>query len=271
VSATNRLPASWQEAMATGIPAIDNDHQLLLNGLEEFERLIEQGAEKARLCAHLELFLDQARAHVKHEHHLTRDQGYENCEQHLLEDEKLLRLFEDVLATLREKDIKMNREAAAFLQHVMVQHIFKTDEPIRRRFRNTPEPPRLFLAWSNLFLIGDPLIDSEHKVLVDYVNHIYELINVPNNHDAVISLLHSLHDHAKRHFQSEGKLLRRLGLPDHQSHLIEHDAMLREMEAWINELQQGAELSKERVLDFVREWVVRHILFVDMRLKEHLN
>lgn len=265
------LPAGWQEAMATGIAAVDNDHQLLLKRLEEFERLTAAGADKNVLCDHLEQFLALAKTHVRHEHHLARERGYGESDQHLAEDEKLLRLFEDVLLTLRQQDIHMNREAASFLSHLMVQHIYKTDEPLRRHFRSHPQPAPAFLGWSNLFLIGDPLIDSEHKVLVDYVNRLYELLAVPDNQAAVVSLLHSFLDHAKRHFHSEGQLLRRLALPDGAQHLHEHDTMLRQMQQWIAAIEEGAPLEREQVLQFVREWVVRHVLFVDMRLKAHLQ
>jgi len=127
-----------------------------------------------------------------------------------------------------------------------------------------------YLNWNPIFCVGDPVIDSEHKMLVDYVNRIYELLGTPNNREAVVSLLHSLLDHAHRHFQSEGRLLARLGIPDRADHMREHDQMLRRARAWVAGIEAGDALQREQVLDFVREWVLRHILFVDMRLKEQL-
>jgi hemerythrin len=263
-------PSSWQEAMATGLPAIDHDHRQLLGALEELERLAIAGAPKARLCGRLEQFVEQIKAHFGREHQAAESRGFQDSEGHRREDEKLLRLFEDVLHTLQESDIEMNREAASFLHHLMVQHIYHTDDPLRRHFRAaaSSQTRTLYLPWNRFLQVGDPLIDSEHKILVDYVNRIYELLDTPDNRGAVVSLLHSLLDHARRHFQNEGQLLTRLSIPERADHMREHDQMLRQAQDWLGRIESGREeLQREQVLEFVREWVLRHILFVDMRLK----
>jgi len=267
------VPDAWQEAMSIGLPAIDRDHRCLLSSLEDLLRLVAADAPKARLCQHLDAFIEQTKGHFRREHQLAAARGFADSEEHLREDEKLLRLFEDVLQTLRESDIQMNREAASFLHHLMVQHIYKTDDPLRQHFRaeSAPREPELYLPWNPIFSVGDPEIDSEHKTLVDHVNRIYELLDAPNNRPALVSLLHSLIDHARRHFQNEGRLLVRLGVPEREGHLREHDQMLRQAQEWLSRIEAGQEtLQRERVLEFVCEWVLRHILFVDMRLKELL-
>jgi hemerythrin len=267
-------PASWQEAMSTGLPAIDHDHRQLLGALEELEALAGKGVPKALLCQRLELFVEQIKGHFRREHQTVEARGFAESEEHRQEDERLLRLFEDVLHTLRESDIQMNLEAASFLHHLMVQHIYQTDDPLRRHFRATAgvHQPTPYLPWSRFLLVGDPLIDSEHKILVDYVNRIYELLGSPDHQEAVVSLLHSLLDHARRHFQNEGRLLTRLDIPERMDHMREHDQMLRQAQEWVGRIESGAEeLQREQVLEFVREWVLRHILFVDMRLKPLLS
>ena len=138
--------------------------------------------------------------------------------------------------------------------------------------RQPDEAARAYLVWSPLFALGDPVIDAQHKILIDYVNRLYELLAEPDCGDAVIALLYSFLDHAARHFQSESRLLQSYQVKGWREHLLEHDQMLRQAKEWVVELDEGKlALKDEQVLNFVREWVVRHILFVDMQLKDELQ
>ena len=83
----------------------------------------------------------------------------------------------------------------------------------------------------------------------------------PFRHDVIVS-----------EFQSESRLLQSYQVKGWREHLQEHDQMLRQAREWVAELEEGKlALKDEQVLNFVREWVVRHILFVDMQLKDELQ
>ena len=70
------------------------------------------------------------------------------------------------------------------------------------------------VKWSNSLLIGNEMIDNEHKMLVDLVNNLHTAILEDKADEVINSVLSSLHGYTKDHFSDEEKLMTSINYPD---------------------------------------------------------
>jgi hemerythrin len=130
------------------------------------------------------------------------------------------------------------------------------------------------LEWSEKYEIGDPLIDAQHRMLVSYVNRLDEMAAAAGADREQIELflrfLDFLESYILTHFGHEEECMYRTRCPMHQENLKAHGEFLDffrqfkrqvEVEGW--RLEQVRELSLS-----CNTWIVRHILRVDIRLKD---
>jgi hemerythrin len=258
--------------MATGNPLVDGEHQRLLRRLDEILHLAAARAGSKILLERLVRFVQEIGSHLQREHQLLRDAGFAELERHEQEDGLFLQLCQDVLGTLdHDLDIELSAEAVLFLRQQVIQHIYHTDAPLREHFQGRARREPL-LAWSPLFSVGELSLDQEHQGLIDHVNQLYQLLDQPEERGPILMELHDFLEHARDHFEHEARLMTGLAQAERSAHIEEHDRMLDQAAAWVGRIERGEEQpSREQLLGFIRDWVVRHILFVDMRVKSHFS
>jgi len=262
---------SWQESMATGNAVVDSEHQRLLRRLDEVGHLSAARTDRKILMERLERFVQEVTTHIHREHSILKGAGFEDLDGHRQEDHLFLHLCHDVIATLNDDaSIELNEEALLFLRHQLIQHIYQTDAPLREYFQSKREQPRReqLLAWSPIFSVGEDSVDDEHQVLIEHVNRLFRLMEHPEERGPILMELHDFLAHAREHFANEALLMARVEPAERIAHLAEHDKMLTDASAWVSRIELGEEQpSRDQLLGFIRDWVVRHILFVDMRIK----
>jgi hemerythrin len=118
-----------------------------------------------------------------------------------------------------------------------------------------------------LFLLGDEMIDRDHRGLVAQFRAV-----IDGDDLAFPLLLRSLFTHTEQHFDRENELMakhRYRGLRDHKQ---EHTRVLREFQRGIERVERG-QLTFGRT--FVREqllpWFEQHVSSMDYVLVMHLQ
>ncbi len=119
------------------------------------------------------------------------------------------------------------------------------------------------LRWMARLSIGNPTVDSQHQHLFDLYNRLAE--GRPAELDQA-AILQELGDYAAEHFRDEEAYMVEIGYPatERDKHRMAHLAFLRQM----------AELPAQPLfttLDFIREWLLRHIMTVDHRIVDFLK
>ena len=122
------------------------------------------------------------------------------------------------------------------------------------------------------YFVGVPLIDEEHAQIFDYANQIYELLNeefVPDKYDNIKDLLEKLTNYAKRHFADEEEYMESIQQKKIFTQKVQHQAFLDELEKYdletIEQLE-NQDVVISRMLTFVTDWLVQHILEVDTQI-----
>jgi hemerythrin len=120
-----------------------------------------------------------------------------------------------------------------------------------------------FMPWTDALEIGIASIDNQHRWLVDATNRLYGEITKPSPDRAVLAeILEGLVDYTMNHFVLEEELFERFGYPETAAHKAEHDAFTATAMDLLMQFESGESVGPP-VLDFLKEWLLHHILKVD--------
>lgn len=135
----------------------------------------------------------------------------------------------------------------------------------------------MLFEWSSELEVGIPLIDNQHKKLVDIINSIYKLSknNQACNNELEYSdtLLETafvkLFDYTNYHFQTEETLFEELNYENKENHKISHDNLREKLADFYNNFAKY-EHNNTEILEFLTDWLREHILISDKKYANHL-
>lgn len=118
------------------------------------------------------------------------------------------------------------------------------------------------------YLLGIQEIDEQHQTLFDCIQRIEQSVSSEERWSAVHYGLVQLADFARIHFSVEESLLRVLGYPELDEHILEH----RKFSEKLGELREKSVKTdiSEEMANFLRHWLMEHILKVDKAYVPHL-
>jgi len=124
--------ATWNEDLATGIEAIDNDHRMLFDLIDQFHEAYMKPDNKKAMEPVFSVLMDYTNNHFRREEELLEEVGYPELEEHKeghkdLKNEVIAlhqRFLNDELQG-DEKDLGL--ELLAFLKNWLDFHIRESD------------------------------------------------------------------------------------------------------------------------------------------------
>jgi len=126
------------------------------------------------------------------------------------------------------------------------------------------------IEWKAEYEIGIALIDKQHKQLVNVINRLGE----QGSGGMIAYVIDELDIYVKEHFRAEEDLMRKAGYPDFAAHKDEH----RGFEEWLSAVRQSfavggssSHMLASSVNDFLRGWLINHILKSDMAYIPYLK
>lgn len=121
------------------------------------------------------------------------------------------------------------------------------------------------IEWSDRYRIGIPLIDEQHKKLIDMTNELY--IGCLGGDEAAeayfLKTVHDAVDYVRFHFTTEERLLERINYPDIVGHKKEHENFVREILQQVQAFQEGKKFVPNVFVRYLRDWVLTHIAVSD--------
>jgi hemerythrin len=135
--------------------------------------------------------------------------------------------------------------------------------------------PLQHIVWSDAFATGIPLIDDQHKILINIVNDIRLGLTGRYNRIALQHIMLELKGYILYHFGAEEQLMAQHGFdsshPDEQaSHLRQH----QDFSTWLDELERdirrNRRVSLEALFAYLRDWLLSHIIHTDKHLADFL-
>jgi len=87
----------------------------------------------------------------------------------------------------------------------------------------------------------------------------------------VYALLDELVEHTDQHFLSEQLVMKLHAYEAYESHLLEHERLLVEVQNLKRDLESGTETDKSGLIEALRSWLIVHIQTADKKLAEYLS
>lgn len=132
------------------------------------------------------------------------------------------------------------------------------------------------MEWNEKLATGIDTIDSQHRELFKRINDLVLAIRERRCKSEIDGTLKFLDDYARIHFAEEEKHMQESGYPGLAEQLAGHKKYL----AMLAELKEEASLPRESggtsflsatTNQAVVDWIVDHILKLDMQFAEHLK
>jgi hemerythrin len=126
------------------------------------------------------------------------------------------------------------------------------------------------VEWDNRYSIGIPLIDEQHKTLIEITNRLFlECLDA----DAEVKfrgIVKEVVNYVKYHFSAEEKILERIGYPGIEGHKREHEFFVRELLVKVQAFEEGQKYVPNLFARFLRDWILAHIAMSDKAYSTYL-
>lgn len=114
--------------------------------------------------------------------------------------------------------------------------------------------------WDQHYDTGFKPIDNQHKSILRLINRV-----VANRHrrkKILVSLLDELLCYIQYHFKSEENYMLMFGYPEHDTHMIEHAILMKDIIGIIEKYKKNL-IGIKALADSLVKWAMPHILEVD--------
>lgn len=127
--------------------------------------------------------------------------------------------------------------------------------------------------WNNRLMLNINKMDEEHKILVDKINALVDSLAAHNkqpNLSHVVTCFTALASYTTEHFADEEAYMESIGYPQLSSHKRIHAALLKQVGQFGADLKTGR-LDDMKLISFLRNWLISHIMGVDMQYSHHAH
>lgn len=130
----------------------------------------------------------------------------------------------------------------------------------------------ILIKWDDALKVNIQKIDEQHEKLVSMINQLYNAIQLKNpSKETISSVLKSLVDYVKVHFKTEEDYFKQFNYPYYETHKLEHDAFAGQILSFQKDFDAGVQTIGFELLDFLKDWLVKHILISDKKYSKFLN
>ncbi|HOV26108.1 MAG TPA: bacteriohemerythrin [Pseudobacteroides sp.] len=132
----------------------------------------------------------------------------------------------------------------------------------------------MVLEWNEKFSVNINVIDEQHKKLFEIGRRIYDELCITGEHDRydeISKIFDELNEYVEYHFKFEEELMEKCGYPNLEIHKMQHRFFIKKLEKEKNrDIDANQKESLVRLISFIADWIVQHILGEDMAYKEAL-
>lgn len=130
---------------------------------------------------------------------------------------------------------------------------------------------RNYIQWTQDMSVGIPLIDNDHKKLIELINQLQNATQYNIDEQLIRQAMNELVDYTKYHFEREEQLMRNNNYPDYESHHQLHQNMITKMADCMQKYHTDPSHTIDDTLNFLKDWLVNHILHSDREYIPYLK
>ncbi|MEI7473400.1 MAG: bacteriohemerythrin [bacterium] len=204
----------------------------------------------------------------------------------------------DAILTLSEKNTEVNtsmtnvagitevnaaaaQEISASTQEhsITTQQLELTTKEVLKMARNltvssfvfkTDDKPEI-MFWNKDFFSNNLDIDYEHYKIVNYINTLYQMHLEKRPAKDLVKVSNELAEFTVNHFANEERIMEKYKYPDFNTHKKIHNDMYAKLKMFAEALNSGKANTNEEFLEFLTQWLTKHILKEDIRMASYLR
>ncbi len=127
------------------------------------------------------------------------------------------------------------------------------------------------MEWKQKYCVGIKQIDDQHKSLVDMITRLQEIANERDSITEMRNVIKDIVKYTKFHFSEEEKFMNKIGFPERVYHKDLHDGLIRQVIELLQGLKFGRQLSSIDLIDFLKDWLINHIIKEDIKIGNYYN
>jgi len=129
----------------------------------------------------------------------------------------------------------------------------------------------LLFPWSETYSVKIGVVGMQHKNLVNIVNELHQAMVGGKGKEILGQSLTSLIKYTQFHFSTEEKLMQSHHYPDYLAHKAEHEQLTNTVLDFQRKFQSNEIGLTVEVMDFLKDWLGKHILGSDKKYGPYLN
>ncbi|WP_157154525.1 bacteriohemerythrin [Brachyspira murdochii] len=127
-----------------------------------------------------------------------------------------------------------------------------------------------WIKWETKFQTGYKRIDDQHKELVNIINDLYETGVVGDLSNEYVrrsfnAIIKRTIDYATYHFSYEEKIMKAINYSIARDHISKHRSFSIKVVEEVNKYENGDNLVIEDFIDFLKNWLINHIIVEDKK------
>ncbi len=128
-----------------------------------------------------------------------------------------------------------------------------------------------FITWKNEYSVGIEAMDNDHKKLLSLINQLQTAVHYYTGKEFEQKALDELIDYTKTHFAREEQLMADNDFPDLEIHKLQHQQFIDKVNHLLKEYQKDSDVTMVDALNFLKNWLVKHINGTDKEYGKMLN
>lgn len=119
------------------------------------------------------------------------------------------------------------------------------------------------LEWGPAWVSGHPVVDKDHKMLVQYVNELNQAMLHGEGHATSAEILNKLVQYTLDHFAREEAIWTQGGLSTLDKHKRMHADLVQNVKKFQEDFLAGKATLTTDLMTFLRQWLINHVFKTD--------
>ncbi|MBZ5644170.1 MAG: bacteriohemerythrin [Acidobacteriia bacterium] len=125
--------------------------------------------------------------------------------------------------------------------------------------------------WNESFSVKVKRCDEDHKKLLDIIQRLHDSVIARHGEIDTKAILAELVDYTETHFKTEEGMLEQTKFPGLERHCQQHETFKAKLEELKQSMEYAPGDTPMAILQYLKNWLVRHIKMVDCQYSAHLN
>jgi hemerythrin len=123
------------------------------------------------------------------------------------------------------------------------------------------------IQWTDEFSVGVSMMDRQHQKLIGMLNRLIKEPETQTHSETISDLLTGMIAYAREHFRDEEALMSEYDYPLKDQQAEQHKAFVKKTVDLCSAVEVGVDIVPHVMLEYLKDWLVHHILQQDMRYK----